>query len=266
VTGAIGIQWTDNSNNEAGFRIERSTNGTTFSGLAVVAPDSIAYNDAAVSPGVQYDYRVAAFNEAGLSAYSNVASATAQGSGATEIVLWAANAPTIVGQWQIANDATAAGGRRLQNPNAGAPRVDTPAAAPASYFELTFTAQAGRAYRLWMRGKAIGNSWLNDSVWAQFDKSVTAQGAAVYRIGSTSGTRLALQPNDGDTLSAWGWEDNGFNGTGAPIYFSTSGTQRLRIQVREDGLGIDQIVLSAVTYFNTAPGAPKNDSTILPER
>jgi hypothetical protein len=117
-----------------------------------------------------------------------------------------------------------------------------------------------------MRGRAIGDSCLNDSVWAQFDRSVNAQGTAVYRIGSTSATRLALQPVDGAALSAWGWEDNGFNGTGPSIYFSQTGTQRLRIQVREDGLGIDQIVLSSVTYFNAAPGAAKNDNTILPEQ
>ena len=37
------------------------------------------------------------------------------------------------------------------------------------------------------------------------------------------------------------------------------------MQLREDGLAIDQIVLSPVTYLNNAPGAPKNDTTILPK-
>jgi len=35
--------------------------------------------------------------------------------------------------------------------------------------------------------------------------------------------------------------------------------------VREDGLSIDQIVLSPSTYLNAAPGALKNDNTILPK-
>jgi len=33
--------------------------------------------------------------------------------------------------------------------------------------------------------------------------------------------------------------------------------------VREDGVSVDQIVLSAVTYRTTRSGAAKNDTTIL---
>ena len=51
---------------------------------------------------------------------------------------------------------------------------------------------------------------------------------------------------------------------GPVVYFAQSGTQRLRIQTREDGIGIDQIVLSAVRYIQKAPGVLKNDTTILP--
>jgi hypothetical protein len=40
--------------------------------------------------------------------------------------------------------------------------------------------------------------------------------------------------------------------------------RRLRIQVREDGVSIDQIVLSAVQYRSTRPGTAKNDTVILP--
>ena len=47
------------------------------------------------------------------------------------------------------------------------------------------------------------------------------------------------------------------------IYFATSGPQTLRIQGREDGVSIDQVVLSRGTYLVQAPGAPRADSTIL---
>jgi hypothetical protein len=50
---------------------------------------------------------------------------------------------------------------------------------------------------------------------------------------------------------------------GPPIYFQNSGTHTMRVQVREDGLSIDQIVLSPSTYLSRAPGAVKNDNTIL---
>ena len=51
---------------------------------------------------------------------------------------------------------------------------------------------------------------------------------------------------------------------GPDVYFAQSGQQTIRVQVREDGFGIDQIVLSADKYLTVAPGALKNDATILP--
>ena len=148
---------------------------------------------------------------------------------------------------------------------AGAGR--TTATAPASYVELTFDAEAGKPYRLWIRGKAEGNFYGNDSVHVQFSGSVTSAGAATYRIGTTSSATFNLEACSGCGLSGWGWEDNGW-GTGVlgpQIYFAATGTQRVRIQTREDGLSIDQIVLSAQTYLTTSPGATKNDTTILPK-
>ena len=40
--------------------------------------------------------------------------------------------------------------------------------------------------------------------------------------------------------------------------------QTVRIQVREDGVSIDQVVLSAVKYRTARPGTAKNDTVILP--
>jgi hypothetical protein len=37
---------------------------------------------------------------------------------------------------------------------------------------------------------------------------------------------------------------------GPEIFFQTTGSQRLRIQSREDGLSIDQIVLSPAQYLS----------------
>jgi hypothetical protein len=51
---------------------------------------------------------------------------------------------------------------------------------------------------------------------------------------------------------------------GPDIYFAQSGMQTIRVQVKEDGMSIDQIVLSADKYHTTAPGTLKNDTTILP--
>jgi hypothetical protein len=49
------------------------------------------------------------------------------------------------------------------------------------------------------------------------------------------------------------------------IRFATDGPQRMRIQVREDGLGIDQVVLSSTQWVTNSPGVTKNDTVVLPK-
>ena len=65
-------------------------------------------------------------------------------------------------------DSTAAGGLRAYNPNRNAAKVNTPVAAPSSAVTLSFIADPSQSYKLWVRLKADGNSFSNDSVWVQF--------------------------------------------------------------------------------------------------
>jgi hypothetical protein len=39
----------------------------------------------------------------------------------------------------------------------------------------------------------------------------------------------------------------------------------MRIQVREDGVQLDQIVLSSSQFLSAAPGSVTNDTTIVPK-
>ena len=180
-------------------------------------------------------------------------------------MLYAAQAETVVGNWTVTADSTAAGGSRIQSANLGAPKIATALASPADYFELSFHAEANRAYRLWLRGRPENNGWANDSVHVQFDGAVDAAGAAIYRIGTATSAEVNIEDCSGCGLSGWGWQDNGYGAgvLGPVIYFASTGAQRMRIQIREDGLGIDQIVLSSSRYLSAAPGALKNDTTIL---
>ncbi len=178
-------------------------------------------------------------------------------------MLYAADAVRAAGAWSLVADTTAAAGKRMANPDAGAAKLTVPLAAPANYFEITFQADAGVAYHLWMRGKAAQNYWGNDSAYLQFSGSVTSTGAATTRIGSTSAETVSIENGVNAGLSGWGWNDNAYDGLGSPIYFATTGPQTIRVQVREDGLSIDQIVLSPSAYLSVAPGAAKNDATIL---
>jgi hypothetical protein len=114
-----------------------------------------------------------------------------------------------------------------------------------------------------MRGKADKNTWANDSVYVQFSGAVDAIGVALYRIGTTSGAPLSIEDGLNAGLAGWGWADNSYGAVADPLYFATTGPQTIRVQVREDGLSLDQIVLSSGSYLTAAPGATKND-TILP--
>jgi hypothetical protein len=235
--------------------------------IAPIAADVTRYVDSGRAIGTTYHYRIRAGNANGYSPYSAVASArTLTGLAPEDVALYAGEAPVRQGAWAVTADSTAAGGVRLYNRDAGLAKVVTSAVNPVDYFEMTFNAQAGRAYRLWIRGKALNNAYTNDSVWVQFSDSVDASNAAAWRIGSTSGVALSVEECSGCGLSAWGWHDSGWGVgvRGVPIYFTTSGTHRIRVQRREDGISIDQIVLSPATFFTSAPGTAKNDTTILP--
>ncbi|MFN2531075.1 MAG: endonuclease/exonuclease/phosphatase family protein, partial [Pyrinomonadaceae bacterium] len=129
-----------------------------------------------------------------------------------------------------------------------------------------FNAVAGVAYRLWLRGRADGDYWGNDSVFAQFSGSLNSSGSPEFRIGSTDGLVVNLEDCSACGLSGWGWQDTGWGSgvLGPVVYFQSTGTQTLRIQLREDGISIDQIVLSPSLYLYSSPGSLKNDSVILP--
>jgi hypothetical protein len=178
-------------------------------------------------------------------------------------VLYAVDASARSGAWIPVNDATAAAGVRLRHPNANAAKLTAPLASPQHFFELTFDAVAGVPYHLWIRGKADANYWANDSVFVQFSHAVDAGGQPAYRIGTPTAISVSIEDCTGCGLSGWGWQDNGFGGLGSPIRFE-AGPQRVRIQTREDGLSIDQIVLSPQRYLSASPGRTKNDSVIVP--
>jgi titin len=67
----VDLNWTDVST-ESGYRIERSLDGVTWSGIDTVGQDVTTYKDTGVAAGTSYWYRVIATNAAGDSAPSNI--------------------------------------------------------------------------------------------------------------------------------------------------------------------------------------------------
>lgn len=71
VQSTFTLTWTDNSGNEDGFRIERSSDGRSFREVARVRANVSSYRDTSVEDGARYWYRVHAYNTYGRSGYSN---------------------------------------------------------------------------------------------------------------------------------------------------------------------------------------------------
>jgi hypothetical protein len=77
----IDLTWVDNSSNETGFIVARSTTpGGPYTDVAGLVAGSTGYNDTGLSTGVTYYYVVRATNGGGSSPNSNEASATTQAS------------------------------------------------------------------------------------------------------------------------------------------------------------------------------------------
>src|SRR3989344_2100862 len=107
----IGLSWQDNSDNEGGFRIERSPDGSNFTEIAQVTANTVSYSDSGLDANTTYYYRVYAYNNGGASQFSNTANATtlenlpAAPSNLTAVPVWyGASSTDIYLAWQDNSD------------------------------------------------------------------------------------------------------------------------------------------------------------------
>jgi hypothetical protein len=223
-----------------------SATGPVLVGLAVTSHDSSALN---------------------TSIFDNVSVTEAAPAPAADIVIYANDvaASDLHGAWTKVADATAAGGIKLAMPDIGVSNTSEPLSAPDHYFDVTFNAVPGTPYTIWLRLQATDNSKWNDSVWVQF--SDAKDGTDVYPIDSTSALLVNLATDaTAASLNGWGWVDGAYwLCQTTTVTFDDNSTHKLRIQVREDGVQLDQIVLSPVTFANSAPGPVTDDHTIVPK-
>jgi hypothetical protein len=77
-TSAIRIEWVDNSSDEQGFKIEhcQGSTCTDFVQVATVSSNATNATISGLGKNKTYRYRVRAYNSAGNSGYSNIASGT----------------------------------------------------------------------------------------------------------------------------------------------------------------------------------------------
>ena len=161
-----------------------------------------------------------------------------------DIVLYAAGGIVSGPRWATVPDPQAAGGSAVVNRDNGDAKLGAPLASPGSHLELTFTAEAHVPYHLWLRLKAQNDAFVNDSVYVQLSGALNPSGAADYGISTTRAMSVILEEGANAGLSGWGWADDVYGGFGTNVSFATAGPHSIRIQQREDGVTIDQVVLS----------------------
>jgi endonuclease/exonuclease/phosphatase family metal-dependent hydrolase len=201
----------------------------------------------------------------GVLAFAAMSVAGAATSEAQDIVLYSSDVSSGGGNWYAAQSSSAAGGQRMTSDDWGWSSTDVPLANPSNYFEATFTAPSYTTYHVWLRLRAGSDSKWNDSVWVQFSDAADTNGSAAYRIGTSSALLVNLEPCNNCGVSGWGWADKAYwTGQSPLVMFGARGTHTIRVQTREDGVQVDQIVLSPANYLDRAPGSGFNDGTILP--
>jgi hypothetical protein len=174
------------------------------------------------------------------------------------VVIYASDvaAGAMHGVWAATGDSTSPGSIKLTTPAGSAPNTSAPLASPADYVDIPFTTATNTPYTLWIRVKATNNSKFSDSFWVQFSDA-QAGGTGVYPIGTSSGLLVNLATDSTATsLSDWGWVDGAYWMT-QPATFTFSTTQHtLRLQPREYGVQIDEIVLSPSSFLNPDASCP----------
>ena len=184
-----------------------------------------------------------------------------------DIVIYSsdASASSIHGAWTPTPSSSSPGGTMLATSDQGVAHTSAPLASPADYVDLSFAADGGTPYTIWVRLRATNNNKFNDSLWVQFSDA-RANGTSVYAVNTTSGLLVNLATNSsGASLSGWGWQNGAYwLSQATTITFATTGLHTVRVQVREDGVDFDQIVLSPSTYLDAPPGPDANDTTIVP--
>jgi endonuclease/exonuclease/phosphatase family metal-dependent hydrolase len=184
----------------------------------------------------------------------------------SEVVLYASDVTNVQGNWGKWSGGDAAGGQYMASVDYGGSALNNALSSPDDYFEASFNADSGTPYHVWLRLRAGSNSKWNDSVWVQFSDAVDQNGSPVYRIGTTSGLLVNLEPCNNCGTGDWGWQDTGYwLSQLTSVSFSSSGGHTIRVQTREDGVQIDQLVLSPSNYLYSSPGRNSSDTTILPE-
>jgi len=230
----IDLGWADNSNNESGFTVERSPNGTSgWTQIATVGANVTTYSSTGLTCSTTYYYRVRAYNGGGDSDYSNTVNAAtvvctpAAPSNLTAI----AGSQTRINLAWTDNSSNESGFKIERSPNGATwTPVYTTTANVAAYSDIGLTCGSTYFYRV----RAYNTS--GDSDYSNV-------------AGSTTVVCVPAPPSDltatpvSQTQINLAWADNSTNESGFKIERSPNGTS--------DWTQIVAVGANVTTYNNT---------------
>lgn len=213
------LGWTDNSNNETGFRIERALGTGAFNSLGTVSAGLITFTDNTVLPETSYRYRVFAFNAQGDSATpSNTVSITTP-SDPTQIAApsnLAATAPIATQvnlSWtdNASNETAFVVERRLASSSTWQ-EIATIGQSAQSYIDTTVSAGTSYVYRVYARNAVAQSAYSNLASVA----TPESDGFVSDNIGDATGTTTIVTPGLDHDVAATG---SGIGGTADNVRF-----------------------------------------------
>jgi fibronectin type 3 domain-containing protein len=211
--GSITLGWTDNATSEAGYAVERSANGGTWTVIAPALPaNSTAYQDATVQPGTSYSYRVRAFDATSNSAYSNLATVTTFPAPPGSLAASAVSSSRIDLSWSNVAGETGYKVERSTNGTTWA-QLATTGTDVTTYQDLSVVANTTYSYRV-RASNGGGDSSYSPTATATTPGSVTNPLATPGNLTVTNvaGNQINLQ-----------WKDNTTNESGYQIERSSDG-------------------------------------------
>ncbi len=211
---SVVLSWTDNSNNESAFYLERLLPSAAWLSLGSTAGNVVTYTDATAPTNKFITYRLRGYNSAGYSSYSNTMTIT------TPLVypaLWptsfaaavvSANAITI--SWADNNSQEDSYGLEFGSSSTGPWTLISKPANSTSHSHLLLTPATTYYYRIRALSAAIGNSGYSTIVSAT-TLDVVPIAPSALSASTVSSTQIDLS-----------WNDNSANEMGFVVERSTS--------------------------------------------
>ena len=260
LTNRVSLSWSDNSNNETGFKIQRKTGVTgTYADIGTTAANATSYtdNDTALSDGTLYYYQVSATNATGDSAFSNEASGTTPLAAPTSATATAVSSTQINLTW-IDNSASETGYKIERKTGSGGTYAQIDQVGPnmQSYTDSGLAPNTKYFYRIRATNGTI------DSAYSNTPSATTLLNAPAAPSNLTITSVLSNQIS----LS---WSDNSNNETGFKIQRKT-GVEGTYADIRTTAANVTTYADSGLTdgtlyYYRVSATNATGDSAFSNE-